>query len=235
MPNLGSSAPAEAFPSVRRRRFIRATAGATAGASALLAGCSNDDVSLDGEEFPAIHEWLTETDVGGEDDTYDGTLLDRREHEEVRIRVGVDGNGGSFAYRPSAVAVSPGTSVRWVWVDDHEGHSVVADPDRQLGESDYEFSSGGPVNEEGHEYAKELDREGVALYHCEGTAGTHWSTGPSRGRSARGGDRAVVPAGGGAGSERPTAFGDGSPVTWGALHLESHRSLGMKGGVAVTD
>ena len=54
------------------------------------------------------------------------------------------------AYDPSAVAVSPGTTVRWVWVDDREGYIVAAAPDRQLGESDYEFRSGGPTIEAGH-------------------------------------------------------------------------------------
>ena len=81
------------------------------------------------------------------DDTYDGTVSDGRGREEVRVDVGVDSNGGTYAYDPSAVAISPGKTVRWVRVDDREGHNIVAAPDRQLGESDYEFRSGDPTIE----------------------------------------------------------------------------------------
>lgn len=226
--------PGTATRSASRRRYLRVTAISAVGAAALLGGCTDTgDETLDGERFPAVHRWLTETAVGGADDTYDGTLLDRRGRDEVRVEVGADGNGGPFAYRPSAVAVSPGTTVRWVWVDDHEGHGVVADPDRQLEESDYEFGSGGPVNEEDHEYARELAREGVALYHCEGTAGTHWSTGrPGDPAGASGGERGGHAGGWTAGS---TALSDVAPEPRPVLHLEPHRELGMKGGIAVTE
>ena len=199
---------------MRRRRFLgtAAAVAATAVGCAALAGCTDgEDGTLPGEDHPALDEWLTETEVGGPDDTYDGEVLDRRDREPVRVDVGVDGDGGTYAYDPSAVAVAPGATVRWVWVDDREGHSVVAAPQRQFGESDYEFASGGPVAEAGHEFERTLDREGVALYHCDGIAQSHWER---RGRRLR------VDAAGGAGA---------------ALHLEPHRRLGMKGGVAVTE
>ena len=196
---------------MRRRRFLRAAAAASAGGQ-LLAGCTGEsEEMLPGGEFPAVDEWLTETEVGGADDGYAGVLIDRRGREEVRVDVGVDGNGGTYAYDPSAVAVSPGTTVRWVWVDDREGHSVVAAPDRQLGGSDYEFASGGPVAEAGHEFERSLDREGVALYHCVGIARSHWER------------------------REPRLGGVGGRPGGAALHLEPHRQLGMKGGVAVTE
>ena len=140
-----------------RRRFVVA-AGSIAGVAA-LSGCSGagDTEGFVGSEFPVVEQWLTETEVGGPDDTYDGTVSDGRGREEVRVDVGVDGNGGAYAYDLSAVAVSPGTTVRWVRVDDREGHNVVAAPDRQFGESDYEFRSGGPTIEAGHEFARTLD------------------------------------------------------------------------------
>lgn len=196
---------------VTRRRVLGTAACAATGGVAALAGCSDGDTpTLPGEDFPAVDEWLTETQVGGADDTYDGTLVDARDREAVSVEVGADGNGGSYAFAPSAVAVSPGTTVRWVWVDDREGHSVVAAPDRQIGESDYEFESGGPVAEEGNEYERTLEDPGVALYHCGGIAQSHWQR---RGRLGAAGGR----RGGG------------------AFHLEPHRTLGMKGGVAVTE
>lgn len=193
-----------------RRRFLRAAA---AGAGVALAGCSSiAESTLPGEDFPALHEWLTETSAVGADGTYDGEVVDARDRGTVSVDVGVDGNGGTYAFDPSAVAVAPGATVRWVWVVGREGHSVVADPDRQIGESDYEFESRGPVAREGFEYERRLPDSGVALYHCSGIAQAHWSRGASR--LGFGGD------------------GRTGPV---ALHLEAHRALGMKGGVAVTE
>ena len=203
---------------MRRRRFLVA-AGSIAGV-AVLSGCfgAGDTGGLDGSEFPVVEEWLTEAEVGGPDDTYDGTVSDGRGREEFRVDVGVDGNGGTYAYDPSAVAVSPGTTVRWVWVDDREGHNVVAAPNRQLGESDYAFRSGGPTIEAGHEFVRTLDREGIALYHCEGIAGSTWGAG-GRVRGGRLGG--------------PNRFSPSAPAA--PLHLEPHRTHGMKGGIVVTE
>lgn len=196
-------------PAPTRRRVLATTAfAATVGATSLT-GCTDETPeTLPGDEFPVVDEWLTETAVGGPDATYDGSLVDARDRDEFSVDVGADGNGGTYTFAPSAVAVSPGTTIRWVRVDDREGHGVVADPDRQLGESDYEFESGGPVAEEGHEYERTLEDAGVALYHCSGIAQTHWER---RGRRL------------------DTGGGRRDP----ALHLESHRKLGMKGAVAV--
>lgn len=198
---------------IPRRRFLRAAVAATVTGGSLLAGCTGQTTdTLPGEEFPAVDEWLTETAVGGEDDTYDGVLQDARGEEAVRIDVGADGNDGTYAYDPSAVAVSPGTTIRWVWIDDREGHNVVANPENQIGESDYEFRSGGPVIEEGHEFEQTLESAGVALYKCEGIAQAHWKSAEPKLDAARGrrGDQPF-------------------------FHLEPHRQLGMKGGVAVTE
>jgi plastocyanin len=201
-----------------RRRFLVA-AESIAGVAALSC-CSGagDTEGFDGSEFPVVEQWLTEAEVGGPDDTYDGTVSDGRGREEVRVDVGVDGNGGTCAYDPSAIAVSPGTTIRWVWVDDRERHNVAAAPDRQLGESDYEFRSGGPTIEARHEFARTLDREAIALYHSEGIAGSTWRTG-GRVRGGRLGG--------------PNRFSPRAPAA--PLHLEPHRAHGMKGGIAVTE
>lgn len=198
-------------PPTHRRGFLATTAFAVTVGIATLAGCTEDTPqTLPGDEFPVVEEWLTETEVGGPDDTYDGSLVDARDRDEFSVDVGADGNGGSYAFYPSAAAVSPGTTIRWVWVDGREGHSVVADPDRQLGESDYAFESGGPVAEAGHEYERTLEDPGIALYHCSGIAQTHWER-----------------------RERRLDTGQGRRDP--ALHLEPHRKLGMKGAVAVTE
>jgi halocyanin-like protein len=156
-----------------RRRLLLATAGLTTA----LAGCAGSGGAGDGStptrveisvsDYPAVEEWLTETAVVGADDTYDGTIVDRRGRNRVEVGVGTEGNGGDFAFGPSAVAVSPGTTVRWVWTGLGGAHNVEAEPEDQIGESDYELSSGEAVVSEGTTFERTLGDPGIALYHCE--------------------------------------------------------------------
>jgi halocyanin-like protein len=157
-----------------RRSVLRAFGTLSTAGLVGLAGCGggeggdgdDGDGAPSGDEYPAIDDWLTETDVGGADDTYDGTLDDRRGTDEITIDVGSEGNGGNFAFGLSAVVVSAGTTVVWEWTGEGGLHNVVAEPDEQLGESDYTFSSGDPVDTAGVEYSRTLDEPGVALYKC---------------------------------------------------------------------
>jgi len=87
------------------RRTVLATAGAVGvSLTGALAGCAEggddeqDDNGQDGgadgaatiagSEYPAVDEWLTETDVGGADDTYDGSIVDLREESRTDRRRG---------------------------------------------------------------------------------------------------------------------------------------------------
>lgn len=153
----------------KTRRHVL-VAGSTAFAG--LAGCagSGDDETPSGpsgSDYPAIDEWLTETEVGEADGTYEGQLVDERDASSIQIAVGSSGNGGNYAFDPSAVVVSAGTEVTWEWTGKGQQHNVEAEPDGQLGKSEYEFSSGEPVEKAGTTYTKTLDQSGVALYHCE--------------------------------------------------------------------
>jgi len=154
-----------------RRTFLRVVGVSTAIG---LAGCTGSDGTggdggdtLSGDDYPAIDEWLTETEIGGADDTYDGTLIDRRDRDTVTVDVGASGNDGNFAYGPSAVVVSTGTEIQWSWTGEGNPHNVEALPEEQLGESDYEFSSGEPEEGSGVNYTRTMDEAGIALYHCE--------------------------------------------------------------------
>lgn len=154
------------------RRWMLGTIGASAMAG--LAGCGDGGTNggdgatpIRGEDYPAIDEWLTETDIGGADDMYDGTLLDRRGQDVLTIDVGAAGNGGNFAFSPSAVVVSTGTEIEWSWTGEGNPHNVEALPEEQLGKSDYEFSSGEPEGGSGVKYTREMDKTGIVLYHCE--------------------------------------------------------------------
>jgi halocyanin-like protein len=156
-----------------RRRVLQSTGLATV---VLLGGCTGDDGNGGGdgngdgvsaEDYPDVDEWLTETDVGAADDTYDGTLADRTGQDTVTVEVGAEGNGGFYAFAPSALVVSTGTEIAWEWTGEGEQHNVEAEPEDQLGLSDYEFSSGEAVETTGIEFRQTLDEAGTALYHCE--------------------------------------------------------------------
>jgi halocyanin-like protein len=130
-------------------------------------GDGGDGGSLPGEEYPDVDEWLTETEVGGADDTYEGTLVDWRDQSTLTVEVGAEGNGGNFAFDPSAVVVSAGTEVRWEWTGEGNPHNVEALPEEQLGKSTYEFSSGEAEGGTGVKHTRTLDEPGLVLYHCE--------------------------------------------------------------------
>jgi len=158
----------------RRRSFLRRTGIAVAVG---LAGCSGGNGGAEddaegggpptGEDYPDIDEWLTTTEVGAEDDTYDGTFVDRRDADTVTVGVGTEGNGGNFAFGPSALVVAAGTTVEWNWTGEGNPHNVEALPEEQLGVSDYEFSSGEAEGGSGVKYSRTLEDSGVVLYHCE--------------------------------------------------------------------
>ena len=130
-------------------------------------GDSDDAGSVPGSDYPVVDEWLTETKVGGADDTYEGVIVDLREESEVTIDVGAAGNGDGFAFGPSAVAVSTGTKILWEWTGEGGRHNVVAAPDAQIGESDYVFDSGQPVSDADTEYTYTFNESGIVLYQCE--------------------------------------------------------------------
>lgn len=174
----------------KTRRWLLSTAG-TVGLVG-LAGCSGDgagpgvetesptppeettptstETMGDGTDMSpedAVDTWLTETEVGAADDSYDGSIEDLTGQETVTILVGAPGNGGNFAFAPVAARVSVGTELQFEWTGEGGAHNVESLPTEQLGRSDYEFSSGEPVDTQGVEYTRTMDVAGVMLSHCE--------------------------------------------------------------------
>ncbi|MEF8806436.1 halocyanin domain-containing protein [Natronomonas sp.] len=155
----------------KRRTVLKSIATLSAAGVAGLAGCAGDDGNgngadtIPGSDYPAVDEWMTETDVGDAANNYDGEIMDLREESDVSIDVGAGDDG--LAYGPSAVAVSSGTEILWEWTGEGGAHNVEAEPDDQIGESDYEFSSGEAVDGADNEYSYTFDESGIALYHCE--------------------------------------------------------------------
>jgi len=180
-----------------RRRSLLASVGTLAAVG--LAGCGSPSGSEDGDdggdggdggttedggdgggggtidagEYPEVEEWLTEEEIGGADDTYDGSIVDETDADSVTVQVGAEGNGASFAFEPSAVAVSTGTEVTWEWTGEGGQHNVVADPDEGTDATDVTFSSGEPVDSEDETYSRTFEETGTALYFCS----PHLSTG----------------------------------------------------------
>jgi halocyanin-like protein len=150
-----------------RRRYLTAAGVATVAGLAGCGGDGGDGSDLSGSDYPDMDEWLTESEVGGAADNYDGAVADERDSQTVTVEVGTAGNGGDFAYDPPAVVVSTGTEIEWSWTGDGGEHNVEALPEEQLGRSDYEFSSGEAVTAEGVQYTRTMAETGVALYHCE--------------------------------------------------------------------
>lgn len=85
----------------------------------------------------AVDRWLTETEIGGADDSYDGSLETLTGQDTVTVAVGAQGNGGAFAFAPVAARVSVGTELEFEWTG------------------------------EGVRYTRTLDTAGVLLAHCE--------------------------------------------------------------------
>lgn len=117
--------------------------------------------------YAAVERWLEGDPNGAKASNYDGTFTDLRGKDTVTIEVGAQGNGGARAFAPVAAVVSAGTKVRWQWTGQGGSHNVVAAPDEQLGESDYEFSSGAPTSGGDVTFSQTLDKSGYLLYHCE--------------------------------------------------------------------
>lgn len=116
----------------------------------------------------SVDKWLRETTVGGAADNYDGEFEDMTDEDVVGIDVAAEGNGGYLAFDPPAVVVSAGTDIHWQWTShDDQAHNVDANPDEQMNTSDYEFSSGPPQQGGDVMFARTLEKEGVALYHCD--------------------------------------------------------------------
>nr|WP_142856118.1 halocyanin domain-containing protein [Salinigranum halophilum] len=133
-----------------RRDVLRG--GAVAGAAALGAGAAATPAAAQSDDYDG---WLSDVD------NYDGTTEDLTGQDAVEIEVGAQGNGGTFAYAPPAVRVSPGTTVTFNWTSNT--HNVLLE--EQPSESDWEGYS--PIENTGFTLEHTFEVEGVYKYYCE--------------------------------------------------------------------
>ncbi|MXR21914.1 halocyanin domain-containing protein [Halobacterium bonnevillei] len=138
-----------------RRGVLRATAG-TAAAAALgsaATGSAAGQTDFDG--------WFTDDAPGGTTDNYDGEVVDRTGEDEVTVTVGADGNGGTFAFEPAAVRISPGTTVTFEWVSDTHNVAVESQPD------DAGWEGHDPIENSGFSFSSTFETLGVYKYYCD--------------------------------------------------------------------
>ncbi|MDY6764161.1 MAG: halocyanin domain-containing protein [Halobacteria archaeon] len=142
---------------MNRRDFIKATglvavAGLT-GVAGCIAGAEESDPYADRfmlDNEPDYQGWFN--GVGN----YNGTL-DLRGGQEVNVRVGVKGGLGFYKFGPPAIAVSPGTTVRWEWMGKGGSHDVVAEKKG--------FKSK-LTAEKGFVFKHTFDSPGIYKYYC---------------------------------------------------------------------
>jgi len=160
-----------------RRRFIAATGTALAVG---LAGCTGGDggdggdggggsdggdggdgddggagIEVSGEARTRVENYLTAEPAASNYDSI-GTMDGM---DSVTVDVGAEGNQGSFAYAPVAIAVETGTTVDWAWTGEGGMHNVAATED-----SDFDLDSGSAQEEDSYSFT--FEEPGVALYQC---------------------------------------------------------------------
>jgi halocyanin-like protein len=103
--------------------------------------------------YPRVDDWLSDYE-------YTGRLDDERGRDSVDISVGAQGNGGSFAFRPIAILVSPGTELDFEWTGRGGNHSVKWE------ETPVDVDDSGTTDSARNTYSVTLDEPGVYLYKC---------------------------------------------------------------------
>jgi halocyanin-like protein len=100
-----------------------------------------------------VDEWLASAS------NFDGTIADRTDTDTTTVTVGVEGNGGQFAFGPPALTVSRETTVVWEWTGDGGPHNIVSNGDGPL---DTELVT---ESDSVHEYT--FEETGTYLYSCK--------------------------------------------------------------------
>jgi halocyanin-like protein len=145
----------EAAPELSRRSLLGTAAGA--GTAALLGATAAGSAAAQ-DDFGG---WFTDDAKGGAVDNYDGTVADMTGQSAVTIETGAEGNGGSFAFAPPAVRVSPGTEVTFEWTSDTHNVLVEDQPDGA------QWDGHEPIENTGFSFSRTFEVEGIYTYYCD--------------------------------------------------------------------
>lgn len=132
-------------PDVNRRQFLKAAAVLTVGGAAV-----GSAQPVAAQQVPDLTSWFSDVS------NYEG-IVDERGKARVTVAVGADGNGGGFAFAPSAVRVDSGTTVVWEWTGEGGVHNVAA----EVGAYESEMTG-----TEGATFEHTFDTERVSTYAC---------------------------------------------------------------------
>ncbi|WP_324661956.1 halocyanin domain-containing protein [Haloarcula sediminis] len=102
--------------------------------------------------YDAVDEWLADVS------NFDGTVTDRTGSATATVRVGTEGNGGTFAFDPPALRVTTGSTVQWEWTGEGGGHNVTFE--------DADIGSGGATPEPDTAFEHTFEEAGQYRYSC---------------------------------------------------------------------
>lgn len=160
-----------------RRAVLRAAGGVLAAGAMTRAAAP-----VAAQSGPGYDGWFDDVE------NFDGTTVDARGEATVTVSVGVEGNGGPYAFDPPALRVDPGTTVVFEWASDT--HNVL--PESIPDGADWQGHE--PLEDAGVTYEHTFEVEGIYTYYCD----------PHRPLGMKGalvvGDRGASPAGGGGSS-----------------------------------
>ncbi|MFB6253100.1 MAG: halocyanin domain-containing protein [Halobacteriaceae archaeon] len=124
-----------------------------------VAGLGTTNVNASAQESP-FGGWFTKGAKGGATNNYQGNVVDKRNQQTVTVEVGAQGNGGTFAFAPPALQISPGTKVTFKWVSNTHNIVVESQPD---GAS---WNGHTAIENKGFTYTHTFSTEGIYKYYC---------------------------------------------------------------------
>lgn len=110
-------------------------------------------------QVPDFGGWFTGDGKGGATSSYTGAV-DKRGQDAVTVHVGAGGNGGSFAFAPTAVWVDPGTTITFEWSSNTHNVVVESQPEG-AGWSGHES-----VEDSGFSFSHTFETGGIYTYYC---------------------------------------------------------------------
>jgi halocyanin-like protein len=114
-----------------------------------------------GDESPGDYGgWFTGDARGAATDNYDSPV-DATGEDAVTVTVGAEGNGGTYAYDPAAVQVTPGTTVTYEWASNNHNLAVDTVPDGA------DWSGHDAVENEGYSVEHTFETTGTYRYYCD--------------------------------------------------------------------
>ena len=108
---------------------------------------------------PDFGGWFGAEAKGGETASFTG-VDDRRGEDSVTVTVGANGNGGAYAYGPTALWIDPGTTVTFEWTSNTHNVAVESQPDG-AGWDGHE-----PVENSGFSFESTFETNGIYTYYC---------------------------------------------------------------------